>query len=427
MKNSINIAILGLGNIGTEFVNALNLQTNSIENSFGYKINIKKILISNKSKKRTANIDNNILTTNPNEIFEDKSINVVVELMGGTNPSYSYVTNAIKSNKSIITANKDLIASHGKEIFELAKANNVSVFFEAAVASGTPIISTLIRDLSAVKIQSIRAIINGTSNFILTKMDENRMEFNAALDLAKDLGYAEPDPTNDIEGFDARYKLAILSSLSFNTQIKVNDIYVEGIKNIDTTDFNYAKELGYTIKLLAIVENYNNGILARVHPTMINITAPLAKISGALNAIEIKADMLGEIIIQGPGAGASPTTAAILNDLISLIKNEANSIHSIPNINKKIPLINIKKLESRFYLRFVVKDQPGVLSKMSNILGEKKISIASVIQKENPNLNSGAELVFMTYKSTQSAIDEAIKKIVKLDIVEELKSVFRVE
>ena len=427
MKNSINIVILGLWNIGTEFVNTLNLQTKSIENSFGYKINIKKILISNKSKKRTANIDNNILTTNPNEIFEDKSIKVVVELMGGTNPSYSYVANAIKSNKSIITANKDLIASHGKEIFELAKANNVSVFFEAAVASGTPIISTLIRDLSAVKIQSIRAIINGTSNFILTKMDENRMEFNAALDLAKDLGYAEPDPTNDIEGFDARYKLAILSSLSFNTQIKVNDIYVEGIKNIDTTDFNYAKELGYTIKLLAIVENYNNGILARVHPTMINITTPLAKISGALNAIEIKADMLGEIIIQGPGAGASPTTAAILNDLISLIKNEANSIHSIPNINRKIPLINIKKLESRFYLRFVVKDQPGVLSKMSNILGEKKISIASVIQKENPNLNSGAELVFMTYKSTQSAIDEAIKKIVELDIVEELKSVFRVE
>ena len=198
MKNSINIAILGLGNIGTEFVNALNLQTNSIENSFGYKINIKKILISNKSKKRTANINHNILTTNPNEIFEDNSINVVVELMGGTSPSYSYVTNAIKSNKSIITANKDLIASHGKEIFELAKENNVSVFFEAAVASGTPIISTLIRDLSTAKIQSIRAIINGTSNFILTEMDENKMEFNAALDLAKNLGYAEPDPTNDI-------------------------------------------------------------------------------------------------------------------------------------------------------------------------------------------------------------------------------------
>ena len=346
MKNSINIAILGLGNIGTEFVNALNLQTNSIENSFGYKINIKKILISNKTKKRTANIDANIITTDPNEIFEDESINVVVELMGGTNPSYSYVIKAIKSKKSIITANKDLIASHGKEIFELAKANNVSVFFEAAVASGTPIISTLIRDLSAANIQSIRAIINGTSNFILTEMDENKMEFNTALDLAKELGYAEPDPTNDVEGFDARYKLAILSSLSFNTQIKIDDIYVEGIKNIDTTDFNYAKELGYTIKLLAIVENFNNGILARVHPSMINITTPLAKISGAMNAIEIKADMLGELIIQGPGAGASPTTSAILNDLISLIRNQTNSIHSIPNIDKNIPLIDIKKLES---------------------------------------------------------------------------------
>ena len=191
MKNSINIAILGLGNIGTEFVNALNLQTNSIENSFGYKINIKKILISNKAKKRTANIDANIITTDPHEIFEDESINVVVELMGGTDPSFSYVIQAIKSNKSIITANKDLIASHGKEIFELAKANNVSVFFEAAVASGTPIISTLIRDLSAANIQSIRAIINGTSNFILTEMDENKMEFNTALDLAKELVYSQ--------------------------------------------------------------------------------------------------------------------------------------------------------------------------------------------------------------------------------------------
>jgi homoserine dehydrogenase len=428
MTKNIEIAILGLGNIGSEFFEILQKNLPEIEKISDTKIQISKILVSNINKSRKLEIDNDIITDDPEEIFNNTNIDIVVELMGGINPAYSYVLKCIESNKSIITANKDLIASHGKELFSKAKSNNVSILFEAAVASGTPIISTLTRGLSYSNITSIRAIINGTSNFILSEMEEKNSEFNDALKLAKDLGYAEPDPTNDIEGFDARYKLAILSSLSFNTEIDFNDLYVEGITNIDSIDFQYAKELGYSIKLLAIAEKNEQNILARVHPVMIELNSPLAKISGAMNAVEIKESMLGTLIIQGPGAGASPTSSGLLSDFISLLKNKNKLSDNVPTLNKKFNIVKIENLESRFYLRFIVADQAGVLSKMSNILGEENISIASVIQKENINLDGKwADLVFMTYKSTQSSINQALKKINGLSIVKELKSLIRVE
>tara|TARA_Y100001960_G_scaffold93121_1_gene100325 strand:- start:728 stop:1582 length:855 start_codon:yes stop_codon:yes gene_type:complete len=283
------------------------------------------------------------------------------------------------------------------------------------------------RDLSYSNIHSIRAIINGTSNFILSEMEEKNTEFMEALKLAQKLGYAEPDPTNDIEGFDARYKLSILSTLAFKTEVEYTKLHVEGISKIDSIDFQYAKELGYSIKLLAIAEKIESGILARVHPTMIDVNNPLAKISGAMNAIEIQENLLGTVIIQGPGAGPSPTSSGILSDLIHVLKTKDNS-ESVPTLINNLKINDIKILESRFYLRFIVHDKAGVLSKMSNILGEENISIASVIQKENINLEEKyADLVFMTYKSSQSSINKAIQKITKLDVVDQLKSLIRVE
>jgi len=428
MSKIIEIGILGMGNIGSEFVEILLKQTSEIEQVSNKKIQISKILVSNLNKKRNAGVDDNVLTTNPDEIFKNKNISIVIELMGGVDPAFEYVSKCLDSKKSVITANKDLIATHGKNLFQKAKSNNVSILFEAAVASGTPIISTLIRDLSYSNINSIRAIINGTSNFILSEMEEKNTEFDDALQLAQKLGYAEPDPTNDVEGYDARYKLAILSSLSFNTEIEYNKLYVEGISNIDSIDFQYAKELGYSIKLLAIAEKDKNNILARVHPTMIDSNSPLAKISGAMNAVEIKENLLGTVIIQGPGAGPSPTSSGLLSDLINILKNSNNVLPSTPSLNNKFKVLNIDYLESRFYLRFIVKDKAGVLSKMSNILGEENISIASVIQKENVNLDDNyADLVFMTYKCTQSSVNKALEKISKLSIVKTLKSMIRVE
>ena len=428
MSNIVEIGILGMGNIGSEFVEILLNQTSDIEQASGKKIQISKILVSDLNKKRNIGINSNILTSNPNEIFENENISIVIELMGGVDPAFTYVSRCIDSKKSVITANKDLIATHGKSLFQKAKLNNVSILFEAAVASGTPIISTLIRDLSYSNINSIRAIINGTSNFILSEMEEKNTEFGDALKLAQNLGYAEPDPTNDVEGYDARYKLAILSSLSFNTEIEYNKLYVEGISNIDSIDFQYAKELGYSIKLLAIAEKNKNSILARVHPTMIDSNSPLAKISGAMNAVEIKENLLGTVIIQGPGAGPSPTSSGLLSDLINILKNSNSMSPSTPSLNNKFEVLSIDCLESRFYLRFIVQDKAGVLSKMSNILGEENISIASVIQKENVNLDKNyADLVFMTYKCTQSSVNKALKKIKKLSIVETLKSIIRVE
>jgi len=428
MSNIIEIGILGMGNIGSEFVQILLKQNSEIEQASNKKIHISKVLVSNLNKKRNIGVDGSILTTNPDEIFKNENISIVIELMGGVDPAFEYVSKCLDSKKSVITANKDLIATHGKSLFQKAKSNNVSILFEAAVASGTPIISTLIRDLSYSNINSIRAIINGTSNFILSEMEEKNTEFDDALQLAQKLGYAEPDPTNDVEGYDARYKLAILSSLSFNTEIEYNKLYVEGISNIDSIDFQYAKELGYSIKLLAIAEKDKNNILARVHPTMIDSNSPLAKISGAMNAVEIKENLLGTVIIQGPGAGPSPTSSGLLSDLINILKNSNNVLPSTPSLNNKFKVLNIDYLESRFYLRFIVQDKAGVLSKMSNILGEENISIASVIQKENVNLDDNyADLVFMTYKCTQSSVNKALEKISKLSIVETLKSMIRVE
>ncbi|MAW67090.1 MAG: homoserine dehydrogenase [Chloroflexi bacterium] len=428
MSDMIEIGILGMGNIGSEFVEILQKQTAEIEQASNKKIQISKILVSNLNKKRNTGVNDNVLTTNPDEIFKNENISIVIELMGGVDPAFEYVSKCLDSKKSVITANKDLIATHGKSLFQKAKSNNVSILFEAAVASGTPIISTLIRDLSYSNINSIRAIINGTSNFILSEMEEKNTEFDDALQLAQKLGYAEPDPTNDVEGYDARYKLAILSSLSFNTEIEYNKLYVEGISNIDSIDFQYAKELGYSIKLLAIAEKDKNNILARVHPTMIDSNSPLAKISGAMNAVEIKENLLGTVIIQGPGAGPSPTSSGLLSDLINILKNSNNVLPSAPSLNNKFKVLNIDYLESRFYLRFIVKDKAGVLSKMSNILGEENISIASVIQKENVNLDDNyADLVFMTYKCTQSSVNKALEKISKLSIVKTLKSMIRVE
>ena len=428
MSDRIEIGILGMGNIGSEFVEILQKQTAEIEQASNKKIQISKILVSNLNKKRNTGVNDNVLTTNPDEIFKNENISIVIELMGGVDPAFEYVSKCLDSKKSVITANKDLIATHGKSLFLKAKSNNVSILFEAAVASGTPIISTLIRDLSYSNINSIRAIINGTSNFILSEMEEKNTEFDDALELAQKLGYAEPDPTNDVEGYDARYKLAILSSLSFNTEIEYNKLYVEGISNIDSIDFQYAKELGYSIKLLAIAEKDKNNILARVHPTMIDSNSPLAKISGAMNAVEIKENLLGTVIIQGPGAGPSPTSSGLLSDLINILKNSNNVLPSTPSLNNKFKVLNIDYLESRFYLRFIVKDKAGVLSKMSNILGEENISIASVIQKENVNLDDNyADLVFMTYKCTQSSVNKALEKISKLSIVKTLKSMIRVE
>ena len=428
MSDMIEIGILGMGNIGSEFVEILQKQTAEIEQASNKKIQISKILVSNLNKKRNTGVNDNVLTTNPDEIFKNENISIVIELMGGVDPAFEYVSKCLDSKKSVITANKDLIATHGKSLFLKAKSNNVSILFEAAVASGTPIISTQIRDLSYSNINSIRAIINGTSNFILSEMEEKNTEFDDALELAQKLGYAEPDPTNDVEGYDARYKLAILSSLSFNTEIEYNKLYVEGISNIDSIDFQYAKELGYSIKLLAIAEKDKNNILARVHPTMIDSNSPLAKISGAMNAVEIKENLLGTVIIQGPGAGPSPTSSGLLSDLINILKNSNNVLPSTPSLNNKFKVLNIDYLESRFYLRFIVKDKAGVLSKMSNILGEENISIASVIQKENVNLDDNyADLVFMTYKCTQSSVNKALEKISKLSIVETLKSMIRVE
>ena len=428
MSSIVEIGILGMGNIGSEFVEILLKQTSEIEQASNKKIHISKILVSNLNKKRNTGVNGNVLTTNPDEIFKNENISIVIELMGGVDPAFEYVSKCLDSKKSVITANKDLIATHGKSLFQKAKSNNVSILFEAAVASGTPIISTLIRDLSYSNINSIRAIINGTSNFILSEMEEKNTEFDDALQLAQKLGYAEPDPTNDVEGYDARYKLAILSSLSFNTEIEYNKLYVEGISNIDSIDFQYAKELGYSIKLLAIAEKDKNNILARVHPTMIDSNSPLAKISGAMNAVEIKENLLGTVIIQGPGAGPSPTSSGLLSDLINILKNSNNILPSTPSLNNKFKVLNIDYLESRFYLRFIVQDKAGVLSKMSNILGEENISIASVIQKENVNLDDNyADLVFMTYKCTQSSVNKALEKISKLSIVETLKSMIRVE
>ena len=427
MSKTINIALLGLGTVGQGIVNVLKENNHEISQKVGFPINIKTVLVRNieKAKAFDANLN---LTTDFSDIINDAEINIVVEVMGGENPARQYMLQALQAKKHVITANKDVVALHGREMFEAATAHKVDFMFEASVGGGIPIIRPLKQCLTANKITEVMGIVNGTTNYMLTKMSNEGMDYTQVLKEAQEKGYAESDPTADVGGLDAARKLAILSSIAFNTKVSLNDVYVEGITKITPDDIKYAKELGYVVKLLAIAkDNVDNGIEVRVHPAFISNKHPLSAVNDVFNAIYINGNAVGEAMFYGRGAGSLPTASAVVADVIDVARNIVHDMSGriLCTCFEDKKIASIDESISSYYIRLLVKDEPGVLALIAGAFGDQKVSLGSVIQKQK--LNNQAELVLLTGAISDVNIQKALTNIKSLNVVTEVYNVIRVE
>lgn len=403
----INIGLLGMGTVGTGVVEALEKNDDLIYRRTGKRICIKKILVNDLTKKRSVNISDK-LTVNPEEILNDEEIHIVVELVGGFQPAYDYIKKALEKKKHVVTANKEVISKCGRELLKIAKDRGVGLLFEASVGGGIPIIRPLKYCLSGNQMVEIIGIINGTTNYILSEMVEKSASFEDVLKKAQELGYAESDPTADIEGLDAARKLAILSSIAFNSEVFPDEIYTEGITNISDRDISYAERNGYIIKLLAISRFNDRGIEARVTPVLLPITHPLSNVMGVFNSIMIKGYPIGEVMFYGKGAGKDPTSSAVLSDIIEVIKNKDKCITytSYCNETKLIPL---QDTETEFYIRIIISNKHGMISEIIKTLEKYRINIRSMSQENFDNDN--IEVTIFTYKAGEYDLKQAVKEL----------------
>ena len=417
MENkSFNVAVLGAGNIGSAVVTRLiNLDKEIVE------LNVVKVLVKDASKKRE--ISSEILTDDFTDILNDDSIDLVIEVLGGVEPGREYIKALLSNGKAVITANKDIIADCGNELVQLAQENNTCLYFEAAVAAGIPVLKPLIESLRGEDLSRVTGIINGTSNYMLTSMEEGST-YEDALSTAQELGYAEPDPTNDVEGIDAMYKAMILSLICFGATPDKENVHTEGISSITKEDFDWASRLNKTIKLVALIDNEDGGFNARVHPVLIDTKHPLAAIRGALNAVVVEGENINQLVFSGPGAGAAPTASAVIGDVLSachqLSSNQSNwyPLRSQKNDNK-----NFDDVSSSWFIRLSVTDEPGVLASIAGTFSQNNVSIESVIQEGR---GEQAELVLVTHEAPEKDMQNSIKQIASLDSVTSVTSTLRV-
>jgi homoserine dehydrogenase len=396
----------------------------------GIEINIRKICDKDLASKRNVNIDKRLLTKDTKEIINDSQIDILVELMGGIHPAKEYISEALKKGKNVVTANKALLAEHGQELFALAADRGKNIYFEASVGAGIPIIKSLREGLVANSFKSISGIVNGTSNFVLSQMSQNNRTFNEALLEAKRLGFAESNPTLDIEGIDSAHKLVLLAYLAFGRFVDLKEVYVEGISQVSLSDISYAKELGYEIKLLAIAEKEGEGLEVRVHPTFIPNNHLLASVSGMFNAIYAECDLAGDLLFYGPGAGQMAAASAVVSDIIDLTQDiKAGLFRPTMNIvaDKSIKkLYSIDDYQSRYYIRFMAIDKPGVLAKISGILAKYGISIASVTQKERSRSHV-VPIVMVIHEAREKDLRQALNVIDRQDVIKEKSVAIRIE
>ena len=417
MKNkSYNVAVLGAGNIGSAVISRLlHLDKELLD------INLSKVLVKDATKDR--DFDKNLLTEDFNEIANDENIDLVIEVLGGVEPGKGYINTLLQKGKSVITANKDIVADCGEELIKAAQENNSSLYFEAAVAAGIPVLKPLIESLRGEELTRVAGIINGTSNYILTAMEEGST-YEDALQNAQDLGYAEPDPTNDVEGIDAKYKAMILSLLCFGVSPSTDGVYTEGISQITKDDFDWAKRLNKTIKLVAQIDNSEDGFNARVYPVLVDNKHPLAAIRGALNAVLVEGENINQLVFSGPGAGAAPTASAIIGDVLSACHQMAsNQTNWYPLRSPKTGDKAMKDVYSSWFIRLSVKDEPGVLATIASLFGDNNVSIESVIQEGR---GDNAELVLVTHEAAEEDLTGSIDSIANLESVSSVTSTIRV-
>ncbi|HCL25198.1 MAG TPA: homoserine dehydrogenase, partial [Dehalococcoidia bacterium] len=379
---------------------------------------------------RVIDLPDDLLTTNAEDILADPDIHILVEVMGGVDPAESYMKQGLAAGKHVVTANKEVMAKSGPELLALARKNKASLLFEASVGGGIPIVGCLMNELAANDVISIRGIINGTTNYILTAMAQHGTSFQQALGEAQSHGYAEADPTNDIEGIDAAYKLTILASLAYRSRFQPDDVYREGISKLEPQDFQYAQELGFAIKSLAIANLEEGAVQLRVYPALLPTEHMLAKVDGVYNAVEIDGSLCGQVLFHGMGAGREPTTSAVVGDLIEAARKMGAQHASPLYINEgttNVPVRSIDDLESRYYIRLAVADRPGVLAKIAKVLGDGQISIASVLQKDVHPETESAELVITTHPAKEAPVQKALQAIAGLEEVRRVSNTLRIE
>ncbi len=418
----INVAILGLGTVGGGTLDILKNNQKEIARRAGREIKVVSACVKDVTKKRTCDVSQIKITDQPETIINDPNVDILIEVMGGIDPAYDLVKQAIKRGKHVVTANKALIALHGDDLFSFANKENVRIGFEASVAGGIPIIKAIREGLSANNIQWIAGIINGTGNFILTQMQSKASSFQEALEEAQSRGYAEADPTLDINGVDAAHKLTIMASSAYGIPLNFEAVYCEGIEKVATDDIEYAEQLGYRIKHLGIAKNTTEGIELRVHPALVPQRRLLANVDGVMNAVVVSSDAAGPTLFYGAGAGGMPTGSAIIADLVDIVKTLAagaqDNADSIVMANtSKNAIKSMDAVKNPCYLKLRAKDQPGVLAQVTKILGDLDISIEAIIQKEPTNSETDVPIVILTHEVLEKNMNSALEKIQKLNTI----------
>ncbi|HOO44897.1 MAG TPA: homoserine dehydrogenase [Deltaproteobacteria bacterium] len=432
MKN-ITVGLIGLGTIGTGVAKTLLENTALLEERLGFSLTLKAIADLDITTDRGIAIPDGLLTTDTKSLIDDPDIDIIVELIGGTEPAKTFILSALKAGKHVVTANKALLASHGKELFDAAQTYGKDLYYEASVGGGIPIIKALRESLIANNYIFIYGILNGTCNFILTEMTTKGSTFDETLKEAIRLGYAEADPTLDVEGIDAAHKLAIITSLAYGVPPEINSVYVEGISHIDSLDVTFARELGYKVKLLALTIDRGDKVEARVHPTLVPFNYLLAKVDGVFNAFYVRGDVVDSTLFYGRGAGMMPTASAVVSDIADIGRNIwAGIAGRVPHlgyrkdVGKPKSYMPIEEISTNYYMRINVMDKPGVLAKIAGILGEREISIVSVIQKAAQE-QGFVPIVMLTHEARESNIRSAVKELTALDEVAGTPVIIRVE
>ena len=423
-SRKIKVALLGLGTVGTGVYKLINRRADVMQHTIGADLEIKKILVHNMNKEREG-IDKNLLTDNWQDICMDDEIEIVIELMGGFEPAKTYILDALHAGKHVVTANKDLVAEYGRELLQAADEKGCDFLFEAAVAGGIPIIRPLKQCLAGNEIDKIVGIVNGTTNFILSKMFEENMDFETALAEASRLGYAEADPTADVEGYDAGRKMAIMASIAFHSRVVFSDVFTEGITKISVEDIAYAKEFDSVIKLLGIARNKEDGIEVGVYPMLINKNHPLASVRDSFNAVFVHGDAVGDTMFYGRGAGELPTASAVLGDIIDVARDlQYNCTGRITcTCFRNLPIKASDEISNKFFLRIQVKNEPGVLAGVAKAFGDHKVSISRLIQKQV--CDDRAELAVVTEKVEEYHLKDALEELRAMDRILEISSVIR--
>ncbi|MBI2413556.1 MAG: homoserine dehydrogenase [Deltaproteobacteria bacterium] len=425
--------LIGFGTVGTGVVKVLKENASLIKDRLGCELVLKRVADKDTVRDRGVRLDDGVLTTDAMDIINDPEISIVIELVGGTGIAKTFIMEALEKGKHVVTANKALLSTHGKEIFKKAAEKKLDMGFEASVGGGIPVIKALREGLAANKIESIYGIINGTANYILSKMTNEGGKFEDVLRRAQEKGYAEADPSYDVDGIDTAHKLAILINLAYGTYIDIKDIYTSGISSISQHDIKFAKEFGYRIKLLAIAKSDDGKIEARVHPTMVPAQHPLSTVDGVYNAIHLKGNAVGSVMLYGLGAGMMPTASAVVADLMDIARNMRKGITEritplayTAEAVKAVALKPIDSLEIPYYIRFLAVDKPGALSKISGVLGAHNISISSVIQKDR-KIGGAVPLVILTHNALERELRSAIEEIQQMDIIHDKIVYIRIE